>query len=239
MARPSWLVCAAMAAMSAMPAPALAYQVSPMISDLAPSGQAASTVLRIQNDSDKPITIEMVAEKRSFDEAGAEHRTPADDDFVLFPPQAVIAAGATQAIRVQYVGTPSLTHSETYTVTVRQVPVQLPNNGQTGVQFLFNFSTLANIVPAGAKADVRVTSLEPVNGGGYRLHLTNQGTSYANIAAASVAIGGVEIPSEIWRKALKTSWLLPSGSRVVDIPTVPAVPSGATAATYATGKAMR
>lgn len=238
MARNSWLGCSAVAALGALSAPAQAYQVSPMISDLAPSGSAASTVLRIQNDSDKPITIEMVAEKRSFDEQGSEQRTPADDDFVLFPPQAVIPAGATQAIRVQYVGSPSLTHSETYTVTVKQVPVQLPNEGQTGVQFLFNFSTLANVIPAGAKADVRVAGVEPV-GSGYRVRLTNRGTSYANIAAASVAIGGAEVPNEIWRKALRSSWLLPLSERVVVLPAISGVPSGATTAVYVTGRSAR
>lgn len=231
-----WIVRIALAALAAAAAPALGYQVSPMIYDLAPTGSGASTVLRVQNDSDKPITIELVAEKRSFDENGGEHRSPADDDFMLFPPQAVIAANASQAIRVQYIGAPGLTHSETYTVTVKQIPIQLPADAKTGVQVLFNFSTLANVVPAGAKTDVRVVSLQPEAGGGYRLRLGNQGTMYANLASASVTVGGEPVPAEVWRKALKTSWLLPSAERVVVLPAGAGLPTGATAAQIALGK---
>ena len=192
-------------------------------------------MLRVQNDSDKPITIELVAEKRSFDEDGVEHRTPADDDFVLFPPQAVIAPNASQAIRVQYIGAPSLAHSETYTVTVKQIPIQLPTDARTGVQVLFNFSTLANVVPAGAKSDVRVVSLEPEPAGGYRLRLNNQGTLYANLAAATVTVGGEQVSGEVWRKALKTSWLLPSADRVVVLPANSSAQAGAAEARIALG----
>ena len=198
-----------------------AYQVSPMIYDMTPTGKGASTVIRVNNTNKSPITVELQAEKRLFDANGKESREAADKDFVLFPPQAVIAAGATQAVRVQYVGPTELTKSETYTITVKQVPVKLPNDGKSGVQFVFNFSTVANIVPAGAKPAVEVASVEP-GAKTLKVTLKNAGNKYANLALSNVELSGGTFKSvvkdEAWRKALGTSWILPGGTRVVELP---------------------
>lgn len=198
-----------------------AYQVSPMIYDMTPSGKGASTVIRVNNTNASPITVEVQAEKRLFDAAGKESREAADADFVLFPPQAVIAAGATQAVRVQYVGPQELTQSQTYTITVKQVPVKLPNDGKSGVQFVFNFSTVANVVPAGAKPLVEVAAVEPA-GKNLKVTLKNAGNKYANLALSNVELSGgafkTVVKDEAWRKALGTSWILPGGTRVVELP---------------------
>lgn len=212
-------------AVAAMSASAYAYQVTPMIYDLSPTGTDATNVIRITNTQDQPITVEMQAEQRLFDDAGKESRKPADDRFVLFPPQAIVQPGATQAVRVQYVGPQTLDKSETYTVTVKQVPVQLPNDGKTGVQFVFNFSTVANIVPPGAKAQIAAPS-EPLtvspDGKTLRLTLRNTGTKYANLSRSTVELAGgayrTTIKDEQWRKALGTSWILPGGTRVIELP---------------------
>jgi fimbrial chaperone protein len=196
-----------------------AYQVSPMIYDMKPTGRDASAVIRVNNTNATPITVELQAERRLFDETGKETREPADKDFVLFPPQAVIQPGATQAVRVQYVGAPQLDKSVTYTVTVKQIPVQLPNDGKSGVQFVFNFSTVANIVPDGAKANVEAT-LVP-DGKKLKLTLKNTGNKYANLALSNVDLAGgafkMTIKDDEWRKALGTSWILPGGTRVVEL----------------------
>ena len=198
-----------------------AYQVSPRIYDMTPTGKGASTVIRGNNTNKSPITVELQAEKRLFDANGKESREAADKDFVLFPPQAVIAAGATQAVRVQYVGPTALTKSETYTITVKQVPVKLPNDGKSGVQFVFNFSTVANIVPAGAKPSVEVASVEP-GAKTLKVTLKNAGNKYANLALSNVELSGgtfkTVVKDEAWRKALGTSWILPGGTRVDELP---------------------
>ena len=85
-----------------MPLSAEAYQVAPMVYDMAPSGNTATTVIRITNTQDQPITVEMQAEQRLFDEAGKESRKPADDRFVLFPPQAIVQPGATAFTRIPW-----------------------------------------------------------------------------------------------------------------------------------------
>jgi fimbrial chaperone protein len=233
MKRLKFLAVLAFGAVAAIPASA--YQVSPMIYDMKPTGQQATAVLRVENTNDKPITIELVAEKRSFDVDGKESRTPADADFVLFPPQAVIPAGATQAVRVQYVGPPTPTESVMYTVTVKQVPVELPASGPSGVQFVFNFSTLANIVPEGAKPRVEVVSLTPTDKG-YALKVHNGGNRYANLALSRVTLTGAgytrKIEGDEWRKSLGASWLLPGNDRIIALPAADGPSKAGLAATF-------
>ncbi len=192
-----------------------------MIYDLVPTGPKSASVIRINNTQALPITVELQAEQRVFDQNGKETRTPADEKFVLFPPQAIVQPGATQAVRVQYVGPQHLQQSETYTVTVRQIPVQLPSDGKSGVQFVFNFSTVANIVPSGAKATIEPVSVEP-NDQTVTLILRNTGTKYANLSQSSISLSGpgfaTEIKNEAWRKALGTGWILPGGTRIVELP---------------------
>lgn len=224
----SLTIAAFLAAAAGLAGIAHAYQVAPMIYDMAPTGKGASAVVRVANTNAQPITVEIVAEKRLFDENGKESREPAESDFVLFPPQAVIPAGATQAVRVQYVGPQQLDKSQTYTVTVKQVPVQLPNDGKSGVQFVFNFSTVANIVPDGAKAQIETVGLT-TEGKMLKLKLHNAGNKYANLTLSNVALSGgsfnATIKDEAWRKALGSSWILPGATRVIELPMPDKAPS--------------
>jgi fimbrial chaperone protein len=214
---------------------AQAYQVTPMVYDMKPSGQAASAVIRVNNTNASPITIEVVAERRLFDENGVESRQPADKEFVLFPPQGVVQPGATQAVRIQYVGPQQLDKSATYTITVKQVPVNLPNDGKSGVQFVFNFSTVANIVPDGAKPQIETVSLTP-DGKKLKLTLRNAGNKYANLALSNVALNGpgfnAVIKDEAWRKALGASWILPGATRVVELAKPDKAPAGGLTAKF-------
>ncbi|MDZ4865794.1 MAG: fimbria/pilus periplasmic chaperone [Alphaproteobacteria bacterium] len=207
---------------------AYAYQVTPMIYDLKASGKGATTVIRIVNTTAAPITVEIAAERRKIDQAGKDTREAADADFVLFPPQAVVPAGATQAVRVQYVGPADLKESVMYLITAKQIPVKLPDDKSTAVKFVFNFSTVANVVPEGAKAQVETVSFAAAGGKG-KLTIRNTGTKYANLALSSVALSGGgfsgTVKDGVWRKALGGSWILPGGTRVIDVP----LPAGAPA----------
>ncbi|MGB5865220.1 MAG: fimbria/pilus periplasmic chaperone, partial [Sulfitobacter sp.] len=81
-----------------------AQRVEPMRFELEPSGNGTQTTLQVTNTRSFPITIEAVPSVLTIDENGDETLTPADDDFLIFPPQVVIAAGKTQSIRVRYIG---------------------------------------------------------------------------------------------------------------------------------------
>lgn len=158
-----------------------AFRVSPMVYDLAPSGPAASKTIRVQNTTEDKLPVEIYAEKRVIHADGSESREPADDDFLIFPPQAIIDANGVQAVRVQYIGDPSIKNSAGYVVTVAQIPVDLKNLENSGVQFTFQFGTSVNVVPSKAKAKIEVLETKPAEGG-VDLHLKNSGNSYTRLS---------------------------------------------------------
>lgn len=209
---------------------AAAYQVAPMVYDLAPVGPGAATILRIENTNAAPITVELVAERRAFDEEGREQRSAADDEFVIFPPQAVVAPGATQAVRVSYVGDPLPPHSMTYAITVKQLPVAMASSGASGVQFVFNFATVAHIVPRGATPDVKI---EQVTRQGPQLNIRfrNAGTKYARLDKSELKISGpagyaLTLSRDDLRDRHGLTWLLPDSSRTARIQLPPDAPAG-------------
>ncbi len=210
----------ALVVVSAWVARAEAYEVTPMIYELTPSGRGAAINLQVSNTAAAPLAVELQAELRSFDARGQESRAPADADFVLFPPQAIILPGKTQAVRVHYVGDAALARTNMYVITVRQVPIAL-QSAESGVQFLFNFSTLALVSPAQARANVVVAGIEQ-DAETLRLTLENTGDRYANLARASLTLAAGQarhtLTGEEWQRLIGTTWLLPGAQRVVELP---------------------
>lgn len=210
-----------MLAMAAMllPGGADAHRVYPMTYELSPTGAGASTVLRVENTTDQPITLEVSAERRSWDENGKETRTPANDDFVVLPPQMIVQPGKTQAVRVQYVGPPVTTDTAMYVIGINQVPVRDPN-AATGVQFVINFGTAAYVVPVGAKTVLSVVSVEKAaEPGMMRVVLENTGARYAplgntNFTFTNAAGQRMELNGDPLREALVASVVPSHGRRI-------------------------
>ena len=73
----------------------------------------------------------------------------------------------------------------------------------------------------GAKPAVEVASVEP-GAKTLKVTLKNAGNKYANLALSNVELSGGTFKSvvkdEAWRRALGTSWILPGGTRVVELP---------------------
>ncbi len=203
--------------------PAAAHRVYPMSYELAPTGSGASTVLRVDNTTDRPITLEVVVEKRSWDEAGQETRTPAEDDFVVLPPQMVVERGKTQAVRIQYVGEPVVNDTAMYVIGINQVPVVDPN-APTGVQFVINFGTAAYVVPAGAKTELKVVSVKAASEPGLMdVLLENTGSRYAPLGNTTwtftnAAGAKMELTGDPLRETLVASVVPSHGRRLYKIP---------------------
>jgi fimbrial chaperone protein len=132
--------------------PAAAFRVDPMSADLASSGPDAKAEIRIENPHDHPITIELVTEQRDFDANGKETRTPAEDDFLIFPPQTLVQPGKTQLVRYQYIGDPKIPATKAFVINVRQLPIDLKPDAASGMKFLYNFGLARYVVPEGAVA---------------------------------------------------------------------------------------
>jgi fimbrial chaperone protein len=155
-------VIAVLCAFSA-PAPLSAQSsvgVEPLLLEVRPGASAA---MRMRNNGQSPSTVEVRVFERLIDENGVQTRRDADDDFLIFPPQAIVAPQSLQVFRLQPLN-PAEAQSRSYFVSIRQVPVVLPTvEGETGarVQLLFAFDSAVHVVPNGAVARPVLVSAEP------------------------------------------------------------------------------
>ncbi|AQR60495.1 hypothetical protein BZG35_01610 [Brevundimonas sp. LM2] len=196
------LLWAAMAiGLALVASPVWAQQVEPMVFSLTPSGAGATRTLRMENPRSAPITVEVTASAIAYDAQGAETWSPADEDFQIFPPQSLIPSRGAQAFRIRYVGDPSLEVSRSYRISLRQLPVALPE-GESGIVVGVNFNTLVNVVPPDSQSDLVVNAVVPEPTGGWRLSLENKGTRYVRLT--------------------RTAWTLSDGDRqqTLDGPTL-------------------
>lgn len=137
---------------------ASAMRVSPMIVEMESRGSSAVSRIEVQNVNPGNLAFETRIYRMTFDENGNVVETPADDKFLVFPPQGVLPTGGRQVIRLQWVGDPTLAASEAYYVSVNQLPVQLaPSQVESvaaQVQVLYHMRALAVVAPPGAQPNV-------------------------------------------------------------------------------------
>jgi len=173
-----------------VPTQAHAQRVTPMSYELAPSGSKSTVNLSLENTSQTDMTIEMMAARIAVDDRGNETKTDAEDDFLIFPPQMILAAGKTQTVRVKYVGEPRIDESAAYRIAVKQVPVDIDRGGTAGVGLVVNFNTLAHVVPSGAKTELIVSNIRSNASGGWDLDVTNNGNRMARLSRTEWDVSG-------------------------------------------------
>ncbi|HEX3917691.1 MAG TPA: fimbria/pilus periplasmic chaperone [Caulobacteraceae bacterium] len=150
---------------------ASAMSLSPMVAEITVDGAGSSARIQIGNESDQPLPYETHITRVDFDEYGVPTETPADDDFLVFPPQGALPPKSSQVIRVQWLGDPTLRSSRSYYLEVRQIPVPLGTTpGTTGagaqLQITYRIKALLTVAPHGATPKVFVrqavaTMIEP------------------------------------------------------------------------------
>lgn len=169
-----------------------AMSVSPVTVDLTATGKNKDQI-NVVNDGATPLPVEIVVSQLEMDESGQTLTRPAADELLVFPPQALLAPGATQNFRVQWVGDPQIQRSQSYILSVNQVPVQMPK-GQSGVQVVFNFATVVNVAPASGHAGLDLVSagVGKDDQGKLRPAVTvkNPGNIHAKLTDATIKLSG-------------------------------------------------
>jgi len=132
-----------------------ALSVSPIHVEMTTTGNGSRAQITVNNDSSAPVPVEVTLEKFSLDEAGNRKTAKAGDNFLVFPPQALIQPGATQVFRVQWVGDPAIAQSESFMMSVNQIPVKLPA-GQSAVQVVMSFGVMINVAPPQGQSELKL-----------------------------------------------------------------------------------
>lgn len=203
-----------------------AFEVKPLVHDLAPFGRKATSTLTISNPSDQQLAVEVTVNRRVFESVTGETLVPADDDFLLFPPTALIPPGGTQAVRLQWLGDPELAASQSYYAHVAQLPVSPTEATGSEVQFVLAFNVAVHVAPEGAAARVRVLDAGLEKGAGgetvLRATLANEGSkhTYASRMAMVISSPSASItlePEAILSNKLDT-FLPPGVAKTLRIP---------------------
>ncbi len=163
------------------PERALAYDLRPIIIQLAPTGAGSSGTVLITNSHEEPIAIEARAYLRIQNPDGTEERIPEDEDIIITPPQMVIAPGSSQAVRVRWVGDPNPDRELTFRLVTEQLPIRLATESgaetTANLSFAYRYEAALYIVPPESRPAARITRAEPV--------LDETGTQWLELDIAS------------------------------------------------------
>jgi fimbrial chaperone protein len=191
---------------------AYAMRVSPMVVEMTTSGVNSTARVEVQNLNSGNLPFETRITRIDYDADGNQHETPADGDFLVFPPQGLLPQNARQVIRVQWVGGADLPASRAYYLSVNQIPVKLAPQDDSGsagaqVQLVYHIKVLMTVSPPNAKPEVAFVSARPVMIApkavpgstaaptgpatpGIAVTVKNTGTRYAMMAGSTWTIDG-------------------------------------------------
>lgn len=149
-----------------MAASVYAMRVSPMIVEMTTTGSSSTARVEVQNLNAGRLPFETRITKLTFNEYGVPTETPADGDFLVFPPQGMLPQGARQVIRLQWVGTPDIPTSQAYYLSVNQLPIPAEPGAapqSANVQVVYHMKALIVVAPTGARPDVSVTTVKQID----------------------------------------------------------------------------
>jgi fimbrial chaperone protein len=180
-----------------------AMNVSPVQLELASAGGASRSQVTVTNTSNAAMPVEAFIEKLQLDENGNKKLSKSGDEFLVFPPQAIIPPGGTQVFRLQWVGEPMLAQSQSFIFTVSQVPVKLPK-GKNQVQVVMGFGAIVNVAAAHVTPSLKVigTAITTDKQGKRHAVMTVENPTKAH---ALLPDGSISLTGNGWSKSIKSA----------------------------------
>ena len=207
---------------------AWAMRVSPMVSELTTSGAGSAARIEVGNIGSAALPFETLITRMEIDADGNIVETPADEDFLVFPPQGLVPVGGRQVVRVQWIGEPTIESSHAYYLWVKQLPVATDptvpeSGGALSVQVLYTMKALIVVAPPGAQPKIEVVSVTPamvtpptpdvdpsLSEGeappapqaepGIEIVVTNTGKRYALMSGATWIVEGTDKTGQAFRR---------------------------------------
>ena len=149
-------------------ASAAAYEFTPIVSVFAPSGPGAVQTFTVRNTQPEMVALQITAVRRISAPDGSETHEAELDDFIITPPQLVVAPGASQTIRAQWIGNPAPERELNYRFIVTQVPIRYEREVRTDtsahITLGYRYEAAVYVTPPGARPEARLVSADPVQG---------------------------------------------------------------------------
>jgi fimbrial chaperone protein len=235
-----------------------AARVTPMSIELEPQGTRSTSRIEVVNNEDRQLPMEVRMYRGVIAENGELTLEPADDKFMVFPPQTLIAPQGKQVFRIQYLPDGPMTQSEVFYAGVSQIPVQLPAE-ESRIQVVMRFNVLVNVVPDGTTPDPVVAKVTPVSRevelgpdekkpeekdvrktrveNGLEVRIENKGTRYFPAGRSGWALSGTDSSGKAYSidydsiqmgEKIGMGIVAPGKARVFFVPTPEKLADGAT-----------
>ena len=184
-------VLVASALLAAIAVPASAMGITPVQIEMTSIGQTSRSQVSVTNDSDNPLPVEASIERLTLDEDGNRKTSKAGSEFLVFPPQAVIPPRTTQVFRVQWVGEPMLAKSESFVLTMRQLPLKLPGT-KSAVQVVMAFGVVVDVAAQQGTPSLKLVGTGVATGKDGKRHPTitveNSSNTHALLPQSKIAL---------------------------------------------------
>jgi fimbrial chaperone protein len=177
--------------------------------------KTSSAVLRLLNEGDEKVTVQLNAMIWSQDENGEDRYEPAKD-IIFFPKIADIDKGGERIVRVGYQGPKSGTREKTYRLFLQELPVSKP--GETALRLVLKLAVPIFIAPA-KEIKERVIEKTELSSGRVLVKVKNGGNAHfivSKIKAAGLDVSG----AEVFSKEIGGWYVLAGAFRIftIDIP---------------------
>ena len=134
-----------------------------------------STVVKIVNEDQESLMIELDARKWSQDKVKGTDVLKKTKDLILFPKMLEIPPGKEKIVRVGYRGTPTASE-QTYRIFVKELPVTKP--GETALKFALRVGVPVFVKSIQPTKQLSIASTE-VSDGKLQVRIKNSGNSHA------------------------------------------------------------
>lgn len=175
-----------------LPAAVYSYQFEPITQDFTAFGFDAVKTFRVINNADGDlIAMKISVTHRSMDVNGNEIRTDASDSFFVYPEQFLVQPGATQSIRVQWIGEKKVETEKAFRIIVQQLPVQMEKTD--AVAMLVNYEGTLYVLPEKLRVELNLLSVSRIidadsNEPLLQIELENSGNTHNIITDPELAI---------------------------------------------------
>ena len=183
--------------LACLPVSATSLGVDPLFVEMGPTKTSS---IKILNGGDVEVPVEIIIYERIVDEQGNQTRREADDDFIVFPPQAVIPPSSVQNVRFQAINADN-SRSKSYYITVKQIPIDLGDRPDgMYINVVFAFDAAVHIVPKGSKAAPTALEARPatilLEDGttlpAVEIHIENRGNKYLYLQDYDYEVTGTD-----------------------------------------------
>jgi fimbrial chaperone protein len=168
-----------------------AFSFSPMSVTIGTSGTQAVITFKVVNDSPKQIAVAISVKTRMIAPDGTETNEDVPSMFMVFPSRIVLQPNASQDVRVQYKGSPTIAKELAFRVIADQLPVDFSPATATGVNILLRYVAALYVAPRNVAPKMSLTQAvgaEKNNVRGLTVTVKNEGTKHALLSNPTIRI---------------------------------------------------